>query len=184
MVIVIANAIDLVAALIQTISGSIKKKSKILAVQIVQLLLQAVSMLLLGGITGAVSNVLSCFRNYLCYKDKLNWAWKAILIAASVGMTVALNDQGLLGMLPETLKQEYQEFIMPNEDTEEYKIVKCADRLAAYLKCVEEIKAGNSEFKKAKISIGNELKSAKREEVDYYLKEFAPAFDLTLDELD
>lgn len=93
-------------------------------------------------------------------------------------------SQRLLGMLPETLKQEYQEIIMPNEDTEEYKIVKCADRLAAYLKCVEEIKAGNSEFKKAKISIGNELKSAKKEEVDYYLKEFAPAFDLTLDELD
>lgn len=93
-------------------------------------------------------------------------------------------SQRLLGMLPETLKQEYQEFIMPDEQSEEYKIVKCADRLAAYLKCVEEIKAGNSEFKKAKISIGNELKSAKREEVDYYLKEFAPAFDLTLDELD
>ena len=90
----------------------------------------------------------------------------------------------ILGMLPESLKGEYQQYVMPDESTEEYKLVKCADRLAAYLKCVEEVKAGNSEFKKAKTSIGNELKSIKMPEVDYYLKEFAPAFDLTLDELD
>ena len=57
-------------------------------------------MLLLGGITGAINNVLSCFRNYLCYKEKLNIVWKAILIAASIGMTVLLNDQGLLGIIP------------------------------------------------------------------------------------
>ena len=90
----------------------------------------------------------------------------------------------LIAMLPQDMQKDYEDYIMPDENTEEYKIVKCADRLAAYLKCVEEIKAGNSEFKKAKASIGNELKSAKRVEVDYYLKEFAPAYDLTLDELD
>ena len=98
--IIAANIIDLLAALIQVGSGSIKQKTKILIVQIIQLLMQAVSMLLLGGITGAISNVLSCFRNYLCYKEKLTSLWKAILIAASVGMTIALNDQGLLGIIP------------------------------------------------------------------------------------
>lgn len=90
----------------------------------------------------------------------------------------------ILNMLPENLKDEYRAFIIPDEQTEEYKLVKCADRLSAYLKCVEEIKAGNSEFKKAKASIGAELKSLKRQEVEYYLKEFAPAYELTLDELD
>lgn len=90
----------------------------------------------------------------------------------------------LLGMLPEIMQSEYEQYILPNEDSEEYKLVKCADRLSAYLKCVEEVKAGNSEFKKAKSSIGQDLKSMKRPEVDYYLKEFAPAFDLSLDELD
>ena len=100
MTIIIANVIDFLAALIQVGSGSIKKKSKILFVQIIQLLMQAVSMLLLGGVTGAVSNVLSCYRNYLCYKDKLNGWWKAALIAASVVMTVLLNDQGWLGVIP------------------------------------------------------------------------------------
>ena len=95
-----ANIIDFLAALLQAGSGAIKQKSKILAVQIVQMLMQGVSMLLLGGITGAVSNVLSCWRNYLCYKEKLTPIWKAILIAASVLMTVLLNDQGLLGIVP------------------------------------------------------------------------------------
>ncbi len=100
MTIIIANVIDFIAALIQVGSGSIKKKSKILVVQIVQLLMQGVSMLLLGGVTGAISNVLSCYRNYLCYKEKLNKVWKGILIAASVAMTVLFNNQGLLGVIP------------------------------------------------------------------------------------
>lgn len=90
----------------------------------------------------------------------------------------------LLNMLPETLKGEYEQFINPDEESPEYKMVKYADRLAAYFKCVEEVKAGNSEFKKAKASIGTELKNLKVAEVDYYLKEFAPAYELTLDELD
>ena len=98
--IIIANVIDFVAALIQVGSGSIKKKSNILVVQIIQLLMQGVSMLLLGGVTGAISNVLSCYRNYLCYKEKLNRVWKGILIAASVAMTLLFNNQGWLGIIP------------------------------------------------------------------------------------
>ena len=100
MSVVIANVIDFIAALIQVGSGSIKQKRKILIVQIIQLLMQGASMLILGGVTGAISNVLSCFRNYLCYKEKLNVYWKAILIAASIGMTIALNEQGFLGIIP------------------------------------------------------------------------------------
>ena len=86
--------------MLQVASGSIKQKAKILVVQTVQLLMQGVSMLLLGGITGAVSNALSCLRNYLCYKGKLSPLWKGLLIAASILMTVFLNNQGLLGILP------------------------------------------------------------------------------------
>jgi hypothetical protein len=100
MTVIIANIIDLIAACIQVFSGSIKQKTKILLVQIVQLLFQGISMLLLGGVTGATSNVLSCFRNYLCYKDKLSVFWKILLIAASIAMTIVLNDQGFLGIIP------------------------------------------------------------------------------------
>lgn len=100
MTVIIANVIDFLAAIIQVGTGSIKKKSKILIAQIVQLFMQGISMLLLGGITGAISNVLSCFRNFLCYKEKLNVFWKAALIAASILMTILFNDQGILGIIP------------------------------------------------------------------------------------
>lgn len=100
MIIIIANIIDLLAAFIQVGSGYIRKKARILIVQIIQLLLQAGSMLLLGGITGAISNVLSCFRNYLCYKEKLNTLWKIILIGATAVMTIVFNEQGLWGIIP------------------------------------------------------------------------------------
>jgi len=90
----------------------------------------------------------------------------------------------ILDMLPEELKDEYKEYILPDENSLEHRIVKAADRLAAYLKCVEEEKAGNSEFKKAKSSIEKELKKSDLKCLDYYLKEFAPAYSLTLDELD
>ena len=90
----------------------------------------------------------------------------------------------LLTMLPDFLKEEYKQYIIPDDQAEEYKIVKCADKLSAYLKCVEEVRAGNSEFKKAKQTTLSSLKALKSPEVDYYLKEFAPSYELTLDELD
>ena len=100
MSVIIANVIDFLAAILQVGSGSIKQKRKILVVQTIQILMQGVSMLLLGGITGTINNVLSCFRNYLCYKEKLNIYWKSFLIAASIGMTVIVNEQGFLGIIP------------------------------------------------------------------------------------
>ena len=122
MTVIIANAIDFVAALVLVASGSIKKKTKILVVQSVQLLMQAVSMLLLGGVTGAVSNVISCYRNYLCYKEKLNTAWKIMLIGVSVAMTVLLNDQGLLGILPAVICAVYIVF-MDLKDPVKFKLL-------------------------------------------------------------
>ena len=93
-------------------------------------------------------------------------------------------EERILNMLPEELKGEYKEYIMQDTGTFEYRIVKYADRLSAYVKCIEEVKAGNSEFKKAKESIGKELKEVDLPAVKYYLKEFVPAIELTLDELD
>ena len=90
----------------------------------------------------------------------------------------------LLGMLPEELKEDYKGYILPDEASYEYKLVKFADRISAYLKCVEEVKCGNSEFKKAKKTIGEELKKVGNFAVDYYMKNFATAYELTLDELD
>jgi len=98
--IVIANIIDFIASMIQIYSGTIKDKGKILVFQIVQLGIQTVSMLLLGAIPGAISNVLSCIRNYLCYKNIFTWPIKIALIVLSLVLTVPFNNQGLLGYLP------------------------------------------------------------------------------------
>lgn len=90
----------------------------------------------------------------------------------------------ILNMLPEELKEEYKKYVLPDERTLEYKLVKSADKLSAYLKCIEELKAGNSEFKKAKDSIEKEIKNMGVKEAEYYLKTFVPAYKLSLDELD
>lgn len=98
--IVIANIIDFLASMVQIYTGTVKDKAKILLLQILQLGMQTVSMLLLGAIPGAISNVLSCIRNYLCYKDVFTWPVKIVLIVISFVLTVAFNNQGLLGYLP------------------------------------------------------------------------------------
>lgn len=100
MIIVIANIIDFFASMIQIGSGAIKSKGKILISQIIMLSMQTVSMFMLGGITGAISNIISCFRNYLCYKEKINWPVKIAFIAFQLFMTIKFNTQGLLGWIP------------------------------------------------------------------------------------
>lgn len=98
--ILIANIIDLLAALVQVGSGTLKSRSKILLFQILQLGMQTVSMFLLDAIPGAISNILSCIRNYLCYKDVFTWPVKITLILLSGILTVMFNNQGWLGYLP------------------------------------------------------------------------------------
>ena len=90
----------------------------------------------------------------------------------------------LLSHLPEELRGEYEKLVKPDTDSYEYKIVKMADRISAYIKCLEELKAGNNEFKKAKKQIEKDVEGYKAEEVDYFMKNVAPTFSLTLDELD
>lgn len=109
------------------------------------------------------------------FNREMKTAYKALERKAS---------ERLLDMLPDSLRGDYAEYVLPDEGSPEYRVVKAADRLAAYLKCVEEMRAGNNEFKKAMLSIEEDLRNLGRPEVDYFLREFAPAFDLTLDELD
>ena len=75
-------------------------------------------------------------------------------------------------------------YVLADEDCIEYKLVKAADRLSAYIKCVEEIRSGNSEFSKAKKSIEDDLHSRNMPEIEYFFKNFAPSMELTLDELE
>lgn len=93
-------------------------------------------------------------------------------------------NERLYNMLPDELKKDYEPVLFPlPEDEEHWQLVKEADKLCAYLKCVEELKAGNSEFSKAERTIYRDLMEMDRPEVKYFMEQFLPSFHLTLDEL-
>ena len=63
-------------------------------------------------------------------------------------------------------------------------LIRAADKLAAYIKCLEELKTGNQEFRFAAEQTRKKLTALKMPEVEYFIEHFIPAFELTLDELD
>lgn len=86
--------------------------------------------------------------------------------------------------LPEELREELAPFVLADEESEEYQLVKAADRLSAYIKCLEELRSGNKEFAKAKKTIEKDLHSRNMPEVEYFFEKFIPSFSLALDELE
>ena len=90
----------------------------------------------------------------------------------------------LLSTLPDEMKDELSVFLKPDTDSTEYALMKAGDRLAAYVKCLEELRCGNSEFVKAEKSIRADLLSRNMPEVNYFFEKFIPAYNLTLDELE
>lgn len=62
--------------------------------------MSVISNIMLGGITGAIINAISCIRNILCYKNKLNNIAKAIIIILSVCLTFSFNNLGFIGLFP------------------------------------------------------------------------------------
>lgn len=96
--------------------------------------------------------------------------------------SIACNK--LLDMLPAPLKDLYAPLFFTSSDSEEYQIIKAADKLAAYIKCLEELNFGNKEFSKAKLAIEKDLKSYALPELDFFMDNFVPSYKKTLDELD
>lgn len=91
-------------------------------------------------------------------------------------------NRKLIDMLPSQLRPTYSTLISPNG--REAQIVKAADKISAYCKCIEEVKCGNGEFKKAQKSLKATLDSYDLPEVKYFIDNFIPAYSKTLDELD
>lgn len=94
----------------------------------------------------------------------------------------AVAEHKLLNMLPEELRGVYAP-ILTVEDPEIEALVKAADKLSAYIKCVEELKAGNNEFREAASQTRKALESYGMPEVESFLETFMDSFSLTLDEL-
>ncbi|CAH6815683.1 5'-deoxynucleotidase [Vibrio gigantis] len=96
----------------------------------------------------------------------------------------AAAEQRLLSMLPEEFQDDFAPFLISGTASkEEQNIVKQADTICAYLKCLEELSAGNHEYEQAKRRLEETLEQRKSPEMDYFLTTFAPSFELSLDEI-
>ena len=89
----------------------------------------------------------------------------------------------LLSILPEDLREEYEEILEPSDKYRyEKALVKAADKLSAHIKCLDEKQAGNNEFLQAEKATYKAVKELNLEEVEIFLREFMPAYSRTLDE--
>ena len=88
----------------------------------------------------------------------------------------------MLDMLPPELRPSYAPLVL-EEDRELEPIVKGADKLSAYIKCIEEQKAGNTEFDSAAVVTMQALRDLHREEMDWFIDHCLEAFSLNLDQL-
>lgn len=95
-----------------------------------------------------------------------------------------IAQQKLVDMVPDELRDIFAPLIDEHALSEEERsIVKQADALCAYLKCLEELSAGNNEFLLAKTRLEKTLESRRSEEMDYFMDVFVPSFHLSLDEI-
>ena len=110
------------------------------------------------------------------YNPEIRKSYKAIEKIA--------NDK-LLTMLPTELREDYKELIEVQSDSYEHRLIKVADKLSAYIKCIEEMRSGNKEFAKAEKTLKKEIDTyLDLPEVKYFCDTFIPTFKKTLDELE
>lgn len=109
------------------------------------------------------------------YNDEMRDTFKEIEDLAAIQ---------LLAMLPDDIREEYEDlFFAREQDAYLWKLVKAADKISALIKCVEEEKAGNTEFVNAKKMTKKSIDAMGMEEIEVFFEEFFPAYLKTLDEL-
>ncbi len=109
------------------------------------------------------------------YNDEMKTIYKQIEKSAA---------DKLKNHLPQELRADYAAYLHASELTPgEKKLLKCADKLCAYIKCIYELNAGNKEFQHAYAAIGKEIGEIQSDELQYFLVHCLPAFSLTLDDL-
>ena len=86
--------------------------------------------------------------------------------------------------LPPELKKELYPYLQAEKHSDEYRFVKAADKLSAYIKCLEELRSGNREFAQAERTLHESLEHMELRAVTYFFEHFIPAFSLSLDELE
>lgn len=107
--------------------------------------------------------------------SELRDAYKALEVEA---------EHRLLGLLPESLQSNFKDLLISHQHlSHQQQIVKDADILSAYIKCIEELKSGNQEFVSAKRKLEQTLKERSRPALDYMINTFISSMGLSLDEL-
>ena len=107
------------------------------------------------------------------YNSEIKEAYKQVEHVAS---------QRLMNMLPQQLRDVYEPYVM-GSDEQVSAIVKAADRLSAHIKCLEEHKAGNTEFDVAAKQTWDSMQELKSPELNWFVENCLPAFNLNLDQL-
>ena len=88
----------------------------------------------------------------------------------------------LLEMLPEDLRQDYSSLLMSEDESEEWRIVKAADKISALIKCIEELSQGNREFASARNATEQSIRAMGLPAADEFLEKYIPAYELPLDD--
>ena len=95
----------------------------------------------------------------------------------------AIAQKRLLTMLSADIMPDYEPLIEPDETTEDWRIVKAADKISAYIKCLEERSAGNREFEQAEASTLAAIRAIDLPEVQDFMEEYVPGFSMSLYEI-
>ncbi len=93
---------------------------------------------------------------------------------------IAANQ--LLSEIPEEMQSAYENILLEDESIS-WKYVKAADKLSAYIKCIEEKNMGNTDFKKAEETLKKSVEDMEMEEVEIFMEKFLPSYNMTLDEI-
>ncbi|MBE6716706.1 MAG: 5'-deoxynucleotidase [Ruminococcaceae bacterium] len=102
-------------------------------------------------------------------------------IREAFGSIEKAAQKTLLNTLPEDVRSEYDGLIRPDEKSEEYRLVKAADKISALLKCLLEQRSGNTEFIKAREATEKSLHDMKCEEAEMFLSEYLESYGMVLD---
>ena len=98
--IIIGNAVSLLGATLMVAVGFLKERRTILTIQCLQFGIMGVANFILGGITGAISALVSIVRNIVCQKRPLTVPLKLLFIVVQIFLSIGINTMGIIGWLP------------------------------------------------------------------------------------
>lgn len=104
-------------------------------------------------------------------------------LSSAYGRIEEAARERLTAMLPDNMRDVYRPLLLCKDRPQHVQLVKAADKLCSYLKCLEELKGGNEEFTHARDAIEGEIEAIDLPEVAWFMERFVPSFSLTLDEL-